>query len=70
MLELDYDDDPLAAISKSLKLDQFETTEKPSSMLKNAFSNRVKRLEQMLKDSSLSESTREDYLTEIKILTE
>jgi hypothetical protein len=71
MLELySEEDDKLEDISKSLHLDQYTDSEKPSKLLKKAFFKRIKRLESLLKDSSLSAETRQDYLTEIKILTE
>jgi hypothetical protein len=68
MLELDYEENPLEAISKSLHLEQYDTTEKPSALLKNAFNQRIKTLEKLLQNGSLSERTRQEYLTEISIL--
>jgi hypothetical protein len=68
MLELDYEENPLEAISRSLHLEQYVTTEKPSALLKNAFKLRTKTLEKLLKNENLSEQTRQEYLTEISIL--
>jgi len=68
MLELEYEENQLETISKSLHLDQYDTIEKPSTPLKNAFNKRIRTLEALLKNSNLSENTRQEYLTEISIL--
>lgn len=68
MLELEYEENPLEVISKSLHLEQYESAEEPSTLLRNAFNRRIKTLEKLLKEGNISEKTRQEYLTEISIL--